>query len=298
MARVTPTRLLRLAALPLLLGIAWPTCGAAQSRDTGATTAPAPNPMTSMAVGEDARLEISLDGRVGLPVGYLKVAKGGDRGRRIDLDDLGIELSEALEASLAFHFTPRNAVRATFLYYFLEGSGKFGQPFPFGGDLFGPGNVEARADFQRYSLDYERVLSDRYGAFLIGTLGLTYVHLAPRLRSHGHSSTEDFSAQELPVPIAGLRVDIPLGPRWAARAALSGGGLPKVDSGRKDGGTVFLQQVHVDAGLSLIYAVTRTLSIEAGYHGTHFTQREDSRTKRNRFQLLDDALRLGVNLRF
>src|SRR2546429_286419 len=114
-----------------------------------------------------------------------------------------------------------------------------------------------------------------------------------RLRLH-----EDLYRRELPVPIVGGRFDIPMGPRFAARATVGGGGLPRVDSGRKEGGTVYLQQIHADAGISVVYAITRALQLDVGYHLTYFYQHEKSHEDDNAFELYDNGLRVGLTIRF
>src|SRR5207244_5878449 len=84
------------------------------------------------------------------------------------------------------------SLRATYLYYFLDGGARVDPTASFNGDGFGPGHVHINADFYRVSLDYERLLMSDYGAFLTGSLGLTYVHLDPKLSWQGHRSHEDF----------------------------------------------------------------------------------------------------------
>lgn len=280
----------------LLTATAWPIASAAQS-----TTSPAssmPPQMLSLTNPTDTRFEVTVGGRIGIPTGYLRVGENPQRGTYRTLDRFGIELSEAVEGSVAFHFTQRDAVRASFLYYFLEATQRPNTFISFNGELFGPSAVHTNADFQRYSLDYERLLSSGYGGFLWGTIGLTYVDFDPRLRERNHRSDEDFSRQELPVPIVGIRADIPMGERFAARVSLSGGGLPHIDSGRKEGGTVYLDQAHGDVGLGIVYAVTRAVLIDAGYYLTYFTQHEKSREDDNVFQLIDNGFRAGVTFRF
>ena len=134
--------------------------------------------------------------------------------------------------------------------------------------------------------------------FLTGTAGLTYVHLEPKLSSRGRGSREDFYRDELPVPIAGLRIEIPLGERFAARASLAGGGIPAVDSLRKEGGTVHLSQIHVDGGLAVTYALARNVLLEAGYNYTYFFQHETSSKEDNLFELSDSGVRLGLSFAF
>lgn len=281
-------RLLATAALVLVLGVTWPTMSEAQSRLEESLTRPA-----------DSGWEVSLATRLGMPSGYVRVGEGSLRGTRLRLhEDLGIDVSEALEASVALHVTPRDALRATYLYYFLDGGARVDPTASYNGDGFGPGHVHINADFYRVSLDYERLLMSGYGAFLTGSIGLTYVHLDPKLSWQGRSSHEDFYRQELPVPIVGFHFDVPMGPRFAARATVGGGGLPRVDSGRKEGGTVYLQQIHADAGISVVYAITRALLLDVGYHLTYFYQHEKSHEDDNAFELYDNGLRVGLTFRF
>src|SRR5215510_1948126 len=146
------------------------------------------------------RWEISLDGQVGFPTGFVKVTETNSPGTKLNLrGDLGIDVSEAVEASAAFHLTPRDAIRASFLYYFLEGSTTIDRPFTYNGEPFEPGRVHSNLDFSRLSLSYERRLMD-FGdrASLTGSIGLTYVSLDAVV----HGNHEDFYRQELPVPIA------------------------------------------------------------------------------------------------
>ncbi len=280
--------LLATAMLVLVLGVTWPTVAAGQSPLEESLTRPA-------ASG----FEVSLTTRLGMPSGYVRVGEGPLRGTRLRLhEDLGIDVSETVEASVALRLTQRDALRATYLYSFLEGGARVDPTASFNGDGFGPGHVHVNADFYRVSLDYERLLMSDYGGFLTGSAGLTYVHLDPKLTWRGHTSHEDFSRQELPVPIVGLRFDIPMGPRFAARATVGGGGLPRVDSGRKEGGTVYLQQIHADAGLSVLYAISRALQLDVGYHVTYFFQREKSHAEDNAFELYDNGVHAGLTFRF
>jgi hypothetical protein len=92
----------------------------------------------------------------------VKVGENDLHGTKLRLhEDLGIDLSGVLEAGAAFHFTPRDALRGTLLYYFLDGSASFQQPIAYNGETFGPGRVDTNTDFFRISLDYERQLLNR-----------------------------------------------------------------------------------------------------------------------------------------
>lgn len=257
----------------------------------------------------DGRWEVTLDGRIGFPIGRLKVGEfptgsnrsggGGTPGTLLRLHTLGIDVSEALEGTVAFYVTPRDAVRASYLYYFLDGSSTPHVPVVYNGQEFAPGQLRTNSDFSRLSLAYERTLLSRpVGERLIGSAGLTYVSLNPTLTGHGKSNSEDFYRQELPVPILGLRWDYPLRQRLLLRASLAGGALPRVDSLRKEGGTMYLQQSHADAGVGLAYLLGRNGQVELGYHFTYFFQYEASHEDKNLFELIDNGVQARFTLRF
>ena len=258
--------------------------------------------------GDDASLdrwEFTLGGRIGAPVGRLQVgeffsgnAATGAPGTKLSLSTLGIHTSEAVEGSAAFYLTPSDAIRASGLYYFLRGDSTHEQSIVYNGEEFKPGSLHTDADFFRLSLAYERALLKSPTDRLVGSLGLSYVYFNPTLTGHGHSNSEDFYLQELPVPIAGLRWDHRLSEHWQLMTAISGGGLPRVDSLRKEGGTVYLQQSHADADVGLVYRWTQRLELEFGYHFTYFFQHEKSGEDINDFELIDNGVQARLRVRF
>jgi len=211
-------------------------------------------PSVAVSAPADPRWDITLDGFVGAPIGHLRVGEsptGANKlssmpspGTNLRLHDLGVDVSEAVQATIGFHFTAKDAVRLGFLYYFLRGSTTPDHPIFYNGPEFTPGSVDTNADFYRLSLDYERtLLSTPAGELLIASVGLTYVDFNPTLtgsnqsgsvaaEGSGRSNSEDFYRQELPVPIAGVQWEHPLRPGLRLRAVVSGGGLPRVNSGR------------------------------------------------------------------
>jgi len=262
----------------------------------------------------DGPWEFTLEGRLGFPTGRLKVGEflggGATPGTLLRLHTLGIDTSEVIEGTAAFHFTPRDAVRTSVLYEFLRGSTTIrGPSVVYNGAEFTAGSLDTNADFYRLSLDYERTLFRQpSGQELVGSIGLTYVHFNPKLAgnireggpeaSGGRSNSEDFYRQELPVPILGLQWVYPFAERWTLRTSLSGGFLPRVDSLRTEGGTVYLEQRHADLGLGVVYRVSHMAHIEAGYHFTYFFQEERSHEDRNLFELFDNGLYARVRVRF
>ncbi len=252
------------------------------------------------------RWELTIGGRVGAPIGRLQVGEfhggqgtaGAAPGTRLSLNTLGIHVSEAIEAGVAFRFTADDAVRLSGLYYFLRGDSTPGQSVVYNGEEFKPGALHANADLARLDLAYERALWRSPFDELVGSIGLAYVYFNPTLTGHGHSNSEDFYLQELPVPIAGLGWSHALVDHLLLRLGAAGGGLPRVNSGRKEGGTVFLQQAHADAGAGLAYRWRGGAELEIGYHFTYFFQHEKSHEDINDFELIDNGLRVRFIMRF
>ena len=251
------------------------------------------------------RWDFTLGARVGAPIGHLQVGEffggnvvGGAPGTRLSLNTLGIHVSEAVEGSLGYHFTANDGLRVTLLYYFLRGDSTPTQSVVYNGEEFKPGSLHANADFFRLDLAYERTLWRSPSNELLGSIGLAYVYFNPKLTGHGHSNNEDFYFQELPVPIAGLRWTHGFGDHWLLRLGASGGGLPEVNSGRKEVGTVFLQQAHADADAGLVYRWRGGAELELGYHFTYFLQHEKSHEDINDFELIDNGFRVKFSMPF
>ena len=141
------------------------------------------------------------------------------------------------------------------------------------GDEFGPGSLRTNTDFYRISAYERTLLSTPAQERLIGSAGVTFVALHPTLTGQGKSNTEILAGigyrQALPVPIVGLRWDHPLGANFLLRTSVDGGVLPKVDSLREEGGTLYVQQTHADANVGIIYSLGRRAQLELGYHFTY-----------------------------
>src|SRR5882724_13703143 len=136
-----------------MLALVLTTCLPARSDAQPATTAQE-SPVTPAP-----RWEVTLEGRVGFPVGYIRVNETVTHGTRLRLSDLGLDVSETIEAGVAFWLTPRDAVRAGYVYYFLRGSGTFDRTIVYDGREYTAGHVDSNLDFWRASLAYERLLA-------------------------------------------------------------------------------------------------------------------------------------------
>ena len=90
--------------LVVVLATAWPTSSQAQARTPEVTVSQAPSESDPNPF--DSRWDFSLGARLGRPSGYIRAGENGGRGNRLLLDeDLGVRVSEAVEAGVAFHFS-------------------------------------------------------------------------------------------------------------------------------------------------------------------------------------------------
>ncbi len=258
-----------------------------------------PNPLAG-------RWEVTLGTQIGVPRGFVKVGEFDRSGDRLRLhQDLGIDHFEVAEIGAAIHLTDRDVLRARFDYGFLYGGTSLSDDTAFNGALLAGGtHLQTRPVLGRITGFYEhRFLQLANGATLAGALGLTYAYLHFKLHGTlaattvGHETQEDFYAQELPVPLLGLRFEYPLTARLRAKTTIAGGFLPRVDSLRTEGGHVKLSQGHADVFVGLSYALTPALSVDGGYAYTYFTQHEISGEDNNEIVFLGHALGLSFTYR-
>lgn len=247
--------------------------------------------------GAESAWESSLAVEIAHPFGYVQVGENQYPGNRLSFHgDLGVDVSEAVDMGLRYHFTPRDAVHVVFQMLFLDGSTTLPHDVFFNGTQIEGGTTLDTTtnfpDFFRLTAMYERYLlpfGDR--GTVTGGVGLTFVGLNFRLRgtvapsSPGNETKEDFITQELPVPLLGVQLHYPLTDRLSFFGGLDGGYLPWVSSGRSEGGTVDLTQSHLDAVAGLRYAVLPSLDFEGGPQFSYFIQHERSHEDDNYIQL-------------
>lgn len=220
--------------------------------------------------------------------------------------DLGIEDVESMMVSGAYHLNPHDAFRLNFDMIFLYGSTTLDEDVFFNGARLQAGTrLKTEPDFSRLTGLYERRLFDfPGGGHLDGDIGLTYVlldfttHGTLSPLSVGGETKEHFKTEELPVPMLGFSFEEPLSKRLSLVGSALGGYLPKVDSLRKEGGTVYLKQSHADAVVGLRYELLPHLDIEGGYAFHYFLQNERSREDGNFITLYDHNLTAGLRFRF
>jgi len=269
----------------------------------------AASPVQAQDASPASPWETSLKVQLSHPFGYVQVGENQYQGDRLTFHDLGVDLMEAVDLGLRYHFTPEDALHVSFQMLFLNGSTTLTRDVFFNGTkLEGGTTLDTTTnfpDFFRITAMYERYLlpfGDR-GTF-IGRAGMTFVGLNFRLQgtiapgSPGHETKEDFITQELPVPMLGFRFDYPTSDRVTLFASLDGGYLPWINSGRSEGGTVRLTQSQLDALAGVRYAVLDSLSLEAGAQISYYLQHELSHEDDNFIQLSTVGGFLGVRYTF
>jgi hypothetical protein len=257
---------------------------------------------------QPAPFELSLAAAVGIPRGYVQVRENQLQGTHLSLHgDLGIDTVESVTVAGAYHLSPNDSLRLIFDSIFLYGSSTLSQDVLFNGALLEGGTTaQSRPEFFRLTGLYERRLLDLAGGgHLAGDIGFTYVYLNFKLNGTvspqspgGGETREDFYAQELPVPMLGFSLELPIAERTSFVGSVLGGYLPLVDSLRNEGGEVKLSQTNVDVLAGLRYQMTPALDLRGGYAFHYYTQHETSNEDGNYFQLWDNDFTLALTYRF
>jgi hypothetical protein len=219
--------------------------------------------------------------------------------------DLGVTTSELLSLRVAHRAASGSELSLTLQSLFVYGSATLPSDVLFNGaTLEGGTELKTRPQWYRISAAYTRRLASLSGGgILTGEGGLTFVSLNFKLdgalspATKGTETKEDFNTQELPVPILGLKLALPVSGRLTGTASLSGGVLPLVDSLRTEGGVVKISQHHVDLSLGLA-ALLGGLRLEAGYLFSDFAQHEVSREDDNYVHLRTHALFVSAGRSF
>ena len=127
--------------------------------------------------------------------------------------------------------------------------------------------------------------------------GLTFVlHGTVAPTSARHETQEDFVTQELPVPLGGVTVRLPIAPRMAAFADLEGSGIPRVNSLRREGGEVTLRQGAAGLTTGVDVAVHRALRVALAFRRAVFAQNEQSAEDGNDIALHESTVALRLTL--
>lgn len=251
----------------------------------------------------------SIEYGVARPTGWVRVRENSIPGTRLSLArDLGLRAATDLELRLRRR-VGAGAVSLRIDATTLHASTRLDRDVVFNGSTLQSGTVlrtrVGPTDFLRVVLDYSHPLT-RIGkrGTLLGRVGLDATFLEFRLRgtltptSVGHETTEDFLTQELPSPLVGAALHLPLGPGLAWRLAADGSALPWVSSLRYEGGLVRLRQRRLDGSMALDIALTPRWQAGLILRYTSFQQNEQSHEDGNRFHMAGAGGGLRVSWRF
>ncbi len=251
--------------------------------------------------------EVSVEGFAGIPDGTVQVRENQIVGTPLSLrHDLGVQSVWGLNLEAVRGLSASSWLRLEADAVFLRGSTVLPNDVFFNGcTLEGGTTLDTHPDFFRLTALYEkRFVEFENGGWLSGEAGLTFVIMTFKLHgtlapgTHGTEMQEDFLTQELPVPILGLRLRLPLCIRLWFEGSLAGGYLPRIYSLKNEGGKVDLTQSHVDLGLWLRYGLTSDLAVKAGYDYSYFVQHETSGEDDNYLRLWSNSGSVALIFRF
>ncbi|HEY7876904.1 MAG TPA: hypothetical protein VIC55_01690 [Gemmatimonadaceae bacterium] len=254
--------------------------------------------------------QIALGARLGTPQGWVQVRESAIAGTRLRFGpDLGVHTLHSYAFGVTRRLGARTALAITIESIALDGAITLPRDVQFNGATLEQGTTARTATHVPRFLDVTATvdhrlvtLGDRGGLSLCGGftfVGLTFVlhgTLAPR--SALHETSEDFVTQELPVPVLGVSLDLPIARRTALTADADGGYLPRVNSLRREGGEVTLSQSHARLAAGARYDLTRSLGIRATYLFTHLAQHENSMEDGNDIVLNASTVMVGITRRF
>lgn len=246
----------------------------------------------------------------GVPAGWVQVRENSIDGSRLGFrDDLGVNRVPVQEIAIRYQQDTDNYWLSALQNFVVKGTAVPASDVTFNGTTLQAGMPLSATtgfpDFLRVSfLRGHRLAVYANGAVLDGELGLSYVALTFHVSgtespaSVGHETKEDFVTQELPTPTFGLRMRWPLRHRLAMVSRVEIAYLPWVNSRRREGGDVRLQQRNTELDIGLRYEVTPDVAVAGEGYYRFFHQHERSTEDENNILLETHGLKLEVDYRF
>ena len=243
----------------------------------------------------------------GAPSGWVQVRENATAGTRLRFGpDLGVRRMFDYSLGVGRRLGARTWADLTITSTSLDGRTTLPRDVIFNGATLERGTaLRTAVGFPRF-MTLTGTVSRRVLALGKGRLdvrgGITFVALSFQL--HGtlapgsalHETSEDFVTQELPIPLAGVSIELPVAARLRVFADADGSYLPRVNSLRREGGEVTLRQ----SGASLIAGlrgdVARTMRIDLGYRASVLAQHEASREDGNDIVLRSSMVALRVTV--
>jgi hypothetical protein len=190
--------------------------------------------------------------------------------------DLGVSSYQQPAFNASFWFDDTNAIQFQFRYFALYGSSFLNSPATFNGDVLAPGQNISASDSTWFTvgLFYERRLTPWLNRKLENLnipeflkewdvrprIGLEFVYLDfkingghPKLISGNLDVRGRWHDQELPIPTIGVQLRRWVSDKLLLEVILQGNWINKWNSGRSQGGTVYLSQSSFETHWRLYY---------------------------------------------
>jgi hypothetical protein len=251
------------------------------------------------------RLTAGLD--AGRPQGWVQVRENTIAGTRLRVGpDLSVRRLRTYSLGIDRRLGARTWLDVTVAGTSLEGTVTLDHDIMFNGATLERGTTLRTAVGLPRFVGVTAVLDRRLFAIGLGSVsvrgGLTFEALTFVLRgtlapsSAMHETREDFVTQELPAPVAGVSAQVPVARHLWLVAELDASYLPRVNSLRREGGEVTLQQNSAGLTAGLRYDVGRAASVAVAYHAMSFAQRENSTEDGNDIVLRASAIAIRLTV--
>jgi len=279
-------------------------------RGAALVLAAAAMPLGRLAAQSDAigRWRFAAGADAGAPDGWVQVRENATAGTRLRFGpDLDVRRVFDYSLGVGRRLGARTWADLTITSTTLDGRTTLPRDVTFNGATLERGTtLRTAVGFPRF-MTVTSTVSRRVLALGGGQLdvcgGITFTGLSFLL--HGtlapgsalHETSEDFVTQELPIPLAGMSIELPVAGRLRVFADGDGSYLPRVNSLRREGGEVTLRQSGASLIAGLRSDVARTMRIDLGYRASVLAQHEASREDGNDIVLRSSGVALRVTLR-
>ena len=247
------------------------------------------------------------------PESFVQVRENESQGTRIWFSDLGIQTVQVPSFKATYWMNTSNALDLRLQYFAVRSNHLLKYPVVFNGATLEGGQIVS-ADPLWYSLGI--YYAYRWFPFALdkwyfcGRVGIEYVfinfsinngHAAVTPTSKGTETKEDFFLQELPIPTAALDIHWNVSANWAAQGTLEGNYINHWNSGRTEGGTVYLSQWKLEAHLQIRLSSGhwfKSLHPSGGIFYYGFRQLEESAEDGNLINWASFGLEAGLGYEF
>jgi hypothetical protein len=264
-------------------------------------------PVCAPAADSAARWRLTAGVDVGRPSGWVQVRENTIAGTRLRFaPDLRVRRLRTYSLGVDRRLGARTWLDVTVAGMSLDGAITLDRDITFNGATLEHGTTLRTAVGLPRFVALTAAVDRRLFAIGRGSVsvrgGLTFEALTFVLRgtlapgSALHETREDFVTQELPAPVAGVSTQVPVARHLWLVADVDGSYLPRVNSLRREGGEVTLQQGGAGLTAGLRYDVGRAASVAVAYRATSFAQHESSTEDGNDIVLRTSAVAVRLTV--